>query len=439
MRIERLGALGDAAAVLLAVADAASRMGQPPPAALIGDWFGARAVIAPTVTAAPADPRGVFVAPPQLFDGRSASLAGPGGGVGGGWIGYLSYPDAGADRCPARIPEAAGGWADLVLRQDREGTWWYESLSGDPLPRWVSRAVLSPPRQPWCHIAWDGADRDTHRAGVRACLDAIAAGEVYQACVCTQFRGEVTGSPVDFFVEAVARTAPARAAFVAGPWGAVASLSPELFLRRVGDTVTSSPIKGTLPRNASPSALRNSAKDIAENIMIVDLVRNDLGRVAVTGTVGVPELLAVRPAPGVWHLVSTVSARVPAELPITALLDAAFPPASVTGTPKGRARQLLSQWEPRRRGVFCGTVGLASPTAGCELNVAIRTVEFDAGRTAVLGVGGGITADSDPDSEWQECLHKAAPWVARAFEEPPVAATPGGPAPFPGGVKSTPA
>jgi len=166
-----------------------------------------------------------------------------------------------------------------------------------------------------------------------------------------------------------------------------------------------------LPLYAPPSALRASSKDVAENVMIVDLVRNDLGRVAVTGSVTVPELLVVRPAPGVWHLVSTVSAQLPAELPTSALLDAAFPPASVTGTPKLRARQLISQWEASRRGVYCGTVGLASPVAGCELNVAIRTVEFDATGSAVLGSGGGITADSDADAEWEECLHKAAPII----------------------------
>jgi para-aminobenzoate synthetase component I len=403
MRIERLGDLGDAPAVLLGVADAAARLGLPAPAALIGDWFGSRAVIAPTLATSPVDPSGVFAVPPTP-GGRTA--------IGGGWIGYLSYPDAGADGRPTRIPQSAGGWADCVLRQDPDGCWWYESLTGQPPPHWLARAFQSPRRPPRCDIAWDSADRATHRSGVLACLDAISAGEVYQACVCTQFRGTVTGPPVDFFVDAVARTAPARAAFVGGQWGAVASLSPELFLRRNGDTVTSSPIKGTLPRHAAPSALRDSAKDVAENIMIVDLVRNDLGRVASTGTVSVPELLAVRPAPGVWHLVSTVSARVPADLPMRALLDAAFPPASVTGTPKTRARQLLSQWEPVRRGVFCGTVGLASPVAGCELNVAIRTVEFDRGGGAVLGVGGGITADSDPDDEWQECLDKAAPFVS---------------------------
>ena len=103
---------------------------------------------------------------------------------------------------------------------------------------------------------------------------------------------------------------------------------------------------------------------------------------------------------------------------MAALLDAAFPPASVTGTPKTRARQLISQWEARRRGVYCGTVGMASPVAGCELNVAIRTVEFDPHGHAVLGVGGGITADSDPVAEWQECLDKAAAIVGHASHDP---------------------
>jgi len=284
------------------------------------------------------------------------------------------------------------------------------------MPDWLTAALSAAPAPAReCRIDWDTPDRAAHRDGVLACLDAIAAGEVYQACVCTQFRGRVCGAPLDFFVDGVARTSPARAAYLAGPWGAVASLSPELFLRRRGTVVVSSPIKGTLPLDAWPSALRASTKDVAENVMIVDLVRNDLGRVAITGTVTVPELLVVRRAPGVWHLVSTVSAHVPVELPMSALLDATFPPASVTGTPKGRARQLISGWEQRRRGLYCGAIGLASPVAGCELNVAIRTVEFDATGNAVLGVGGGITADSHPDAEWTECLHKASPIVAASL------------------------
>lgn len=406
MRIDRLGSLGEAHRVLRAVGDATSRLGLPPPAALTGEWFGALAVIAPSVAVRPVPATDAFTVPLNTPPSDGAA-------VGGGWVGYLSYPDAGADGRPHRIPEAAGGWTDCVLRRDRDGRWWYESLSGAPMPQWLTAALAAAPGPARdFRIEWGAADRAAHRDGVLACLEAIRAGEVYQACVCTRFTGTVRGAPLDFFVDGIARTSPARAAYVAGPTGAVASLSPELFLRRRGTLVTSSPIKGTLPLDAWPSALRASPKEVAENIMIVDLVRNDLGRVAVTGTVKVPELLVIRRAPGVWHLVSTVSAQVPVELPTAALLDAAFPPASVTGTPKHRARQLISQWEQHHRGIYCGTIGLASPVAGCELNVAIRTVEFDAAGGAVLGVGGGITADSDPDAEWQECLHKAAPVVA---------------------------
>jgi para-aminobenzoate synthetase component I len=409
VRIDRLGDLGSAPRVLRAVAAAADRRGLPPPAALIGEWFGSGAVIAPSVTVSPVT-YGDFGA---LTDAQRtpARRNHSNGAIGGGWFGYLSYPDASSDGRPCRIPEAAGGWTDCVLRQDRDGHWWYESLSGAALPEWIADALRNPLPPRAFDISWGEADRDAHRAGVLNCLEAIAAGEIYQACVCTQFAGRLDGAAIDFFVDAVERTSPARAAYLAGEWGSVASLSPELFLRRAGDEVTSSPIKGTLPRTADPAALRASVKDVAENIMIVDLVRNDLGRVAVTGSVTVAELLAVRPAPGVWHLVSTVSARLPAEMPMAALLDAAFPPASVTGTPKARARELLTGWEQHRRGVYCGTVGFASPVAGCELNVAIRTVEFDADGSAILGVGGGITADSDPDLEWDECLHKAAPIV----------------------------
>lgn len=398
MYVERLGDIGSATDVLRRLSAAAQRIGLPPPAALIGDWFGARAVIAPSVTVRQVDTADVFDVP--VGEATEA--------VGGGWIGYLSYPDAGADQSATRIPEAAGGWTDCVLRLDGDGRWWFESLTGDDAPPWICAALTEDLAPGECEIDWQVPDLGTHRTGVSSCLDAIGAGEVYQACVCTQFTGTVTGDPVAFFADAVMRTAPSRAAFLAGNWGAVASLSPELFLSRRGTMVSSSPIKGTLPIHADPDELRSSAKDVAENIMIVDLVRNDLGHVAVTGSVTVAELLAVHPAPGVWHLVSTVTAEVPTDLPMTMLLDAAFPPASVTGTPKARARQRISEWEPNRRGVYCGTIGMASPVAGCELNVAIRTVEFDPHGNAVLGVGGGITADSEPTAEWQECLDKAA-------------------------------
>ncbi|MER6875436.1 chorismate-binding protein, partial [Amycolatopsis sp. NPDC000673] len=172
-------------------------------------------------------------------------------------------------------------------------------------------------------------------------------------------------------------------------------------------------IKGTLPRrgpadDGNALRLRQSAKDVAENVMITDLVRNDLGRVCEVGSVVVPELLAVHPAPGVWHLASTVEGVLADEVTDHGLLAATFPPGSVTGAPKIRALDLIAELEPAARGVYTGAVGMVSPLAGLELNVAIRTFEI-AGDRIALGVGGGITADSDSAAEWQECLHKAAP------------------------------
>ncbi|HEX2284043.1 MAG TPA: aminodeoxychorismate synthase component I, partial [Mycobacterium sp.] len=203
MRIERLGDLGGAPAVLRAVADAAARHGLAAPAALIGEWFGSGAVIAPSVAV-------TAVGVGDVFDVRP----GPGtGAVGGGWFGYLSYPDAGADGLGPRIPEAAGGWSDCVLRQDRDGLWWYESLTGAAISTWVADALRAPVAPGRFEMAWGDADRDAHRHGVLACLEAIAAGEVYQACVCTQFAGRIHGAPMDFFVDAVQRTSPARAAY----------------------------------------------------------------------------------------------------------------------------------------------------------------------------------------------------------------------------------
>jgi para-aminobenzoate synthetase component I len=299
-----------------------------------------------------------------------------------------------------------------VLRCAADGTWWHESLSGAALSDWVAEALreLASPRR--AVIAWGEADRSAHQRGVRDCLEAIAAGEVYQACVCTQFTGTLDGAPVDFFVDAVTRTAPARAAFLAGAWGAVASLSPELFLRRCGPAVTSSPIKGTLPLSADPSALRASTKDVAENIMIVDLVRNDLGRVCRTGSVGVPELLAVEEHPGLVHLVSRVAGRLRADAGWPELLAATFPPGSVTGAPKLAALDIIGSVEDGPRGPYCGAFGWIDADRGrAELAVAIRTFWREQGPNGPVlsfGTGAGITWGSDPAAEWRETELKSA-------------------------------
>lgn len=404
----------------------ARRLGLPPPAALSGDWFGGGAVLAPSVRIEPA------TGPPPPLPVVTGGGTGAVGVVGGGWIGYLGYPGTGG----RRLPPAAWGWADHLLRHDRDGVWWYEELgtgngryeelgSDDGTGRREELARLvagcdDPPSAPWCTSELQRPDARAYRAAVRRAREEIAAGEVYQVNVCTRFGARFAGSPLDVFAAGIDRLNPARAAFVSGGWGSVASLSPELFLARHGDVVTSAPIKGTLPRQGIADAgnaerLRSSAKDVAENVMIVDMARNDLGRVCETGSVTVPRLLEVQPHPGVWHLVSTVAGRLAqvddTDVDDAALLAATFPPASVTGAPKLRALEVITALETAPREVYCGAVGLASPVAGTELNVAIRSCEFHGG-DVWFGVGGGITADSDPDAEWAECETKAAPLLA---------------------------
>ncbi|EON30951.1 aminodeoxychorismate synthase component I [Gordonia terrae C-6] len=390
------GSLGPSAAapaldVLRALhAETAARR-LPPPAALIGDWYDADAVIAPSIELTPG------CLPPDDPDRF--------------WFGYLGFPVRPHD---ASLPPNVGGHTDGVLVL-RDGRW---SCAGTGVPDWAEAVVNSAgaARTSVTHrrtdtvptAQWHPPQRVPHLDAIAECLEAIRAGEVYQACVCTRFTGTLTGRPVDYFTDLAGATAPVKAAFLQGDWGSVASLSPETYLRRTGNIISSSPIKGTLPASADPDALAASAKDIAENIMIVDLVRNDLGRIAVTGSVRVPELLTVVPAPGVWHLVSRVEAILAPGTGNDAVLAATFPPASVTGTPKLRAMELIDGWEADARGVYCGAIGMAGPDRALDLNVAIRTVEITPDGTLALGVGGGITIDSDPAREWQECLDKAA-------------------------------
>jgi para-aminobenzoate synthetase component 1 len=193
------------------------------------------------------------------------------------------------------------------------------------------------------------------------------------------------------------------------PGTELASASPELFLRRDGRRVESRPIKGTTPTGGA-----FSAKDRAENIMIVDLVRNDLGRVCEYGTVEVPGLCEREQHPGLDHLVSTVSGRLRPEVGWADLIDATFPPGSVTGAPKLAAIDVIRKLEPVRRGPYCGTVGwVDADRRRGELNVAIRTFWLDEGRLH-FGTGGAVTWDSTPEGEWAETELKASRLLAVA-------------------------
>ncbi len=203
------------------------------------------------------------------------------------------------------------------------------------------------------------------------------------------------------------------------PGVAVASASPELFLRIDGRAVETRPIKGTA---VDRRALASSGKDRAENLMIVDLARNDLGRVCEYGSVHVPALFDIEPHPGLHHLVSSVQGRLREDVSLGELVRATFPPASVTGAPKPRVLQAIEDLEPVRRGVYCGAIGWIDGDRGrAELAVAIRTFTIANDRT-YLGIGGGIVADSRADAEWAETELKAARLLRAvgAYETEPV-------------------
>ena len=190
------------------------------------------------------------------------------------------------------------------------------------------------------------------------------------------------------------------------PGLAIVSASPELFLR-IDEPLRSRPVRSRAPPPI-PRDLVASAKDHAENVMIVDLARNDLGRVCAFGSVQVPALFRVEAHPGLFHLVSTVTGQLRPDVDLADVIRATFPPASVTGAPKPRVMQAIEDLEPVRRGVYCGAIGWVDGDRGrAELSVAIRTFTIARGAT-YLGVGGGIVADSDPDAEWAETELKAA-------------------------------
>lgn len=341
--------------------------------------------------------------------------------VGGGWFGYLAFPgtrDAG-------VPAASLGWYADVLRHDGH-RWWHEALLGegdgeDALE--VRRAGLladlrRPAGLPPARLRLRSRpDPARHLAAVERCQQAIRRGDIYQANIATSLDLQLSGSPHDAWARLVERFGPDHAALVAEPACTAVGASPEEFLLRTGRTVRSRPIKGTRPRVGGRDderervLLGSSEKDAAENVMIVDLVRNDLARVCRTGSVTVPELLSVQPHPGVWHLVSSVAGELAAGRDDADLVRATFPPGSVTGAPKIRAVEIIEEVEAAPRGLFTGAMGYAGPLVGLELAVIIRTLEVAADGRTRLGVGGGITVDSTPWREWRECLDKATPIV----------------------------
>jgi para-aminobenzoate synthetase/4-amino-4-deoxychorismate lyase len=424
----------------------------PHPVALCGAWTGGGDVIAAAPVAVRAAPGPLA----EVLDGDLGDLDGDdrGQAFGGGWIGYLGYSAAGEALPPAgprALPAWWFGYYDQVLHRDRAtGEWHFEALWTQERADALEKRFDELNRRAAFVLAGMGpagtGDADTgpantrpagyqfgsfrlipgaerHQEAVRKAAEYIHQGDIFQANITLRAEAEFTGDPLDAFCRGVTMLDPPYAAFigVSAPGeghAAVASLSPELFLRRTGDTVTSKPIKGTARRaadeneaGAQRAELEASPKNRAENVMIVDLVRNDLSRVCVPGSVTVPVLLGPEPHPGIWHLVSTVTGTLSPGAGDGDLIRAAFPPGSVTGAPKVRALEIIDELETAPRETYTGAVGYRSPVAGLELNVAIRTFEFAAGK-AWIGAGGGIVADSDPVGEYAECLIKATPLLA---------------------------
>ncbi|MER6538948.1 chorismate-binding protein [Streptomyces sp. 900105755] len=313
---------------------------------------------------------------------------------------------------PAAL-DSSGFWAVCADFEGRLTCARFGEVREEPVPAPVPGRWRGPAAGDWT----SSLDRAAYTAAVRRIRAHIAAGEVYQANLCRVLSAPVDpDADVDALTALLARGNPAPyAGTIRLPAHGVetATASPELFLRRTGRTVESGPIKGTGRTEADLLE-----KDYAENVMIVDLVRNDIGRVCATGTVTVPDLCAVEKHPGLVHLVSTVRGELRADAGWPDLLAAAFPPGSVTGAPKSSALRIIEALETAPRGPYCGGIGWVDADRGVgELAVGIRTFWIDRsgdGDELRFGTGAGITWGSDPEGEWRETELKAARLLAIA-------------------------
>ena len=255
-------------------------------------------------------------------------------------------------------------------------------------------------------------DRATYLATVGRVLDYIAAGDVFQVNLSQRFTAWGRPEPLDLYLRLKAESPAPFAAFLRWDDLAVVSASPEWFYQTRGDLIVTRPIKGTRPRGRDLDAdarlaaeLSASPKDRAELIMIVDLERNDLGRVCQYGSIRVRDPLKVESFAQVHHLVATIEGRLRPEIGPIDVIRAVFPGGSITGAPKIRAMEIIDELEPNRRSLYTGAIGYLSRGGSSAFNIAIRTILVE-GERASFQVGGGIVADSDPEAEYEETLAK---------------------------------
>ena len=288
--------------------------------------------------------------------------------------------------------------------------------SADPVRVADLPSLLGDPDGAWAGAPRPIISRDAYDAAHARVQELIAAGDIYQANLSFRADVPIQGSPLGLY-------AKLRRSACAG-WGGIVhdgrnwllSLSPELFFKSDGEKVETRPMKGTAPRSRYPAedaalaaALAADPKQRAENLMIVDLIRNDLSRVSVAGSVVAPELFAIEHYPSVHQMVSAVEARLAPGRDAIDLIEALFPCGSVTGAPKLRAMEVIAEVEADARGPYTGAIGAFAPDGKAAFNVAIRTLVLEEGRDeARIGLGSAVVADSTADGEWDECLTKGA-------------------------------
>ncbi len=316
----------------------------------------------------------------------------------GGLCGWVGYDGA----------FVFGDYPEMLVHDHRSGRWHQAgSLAAEmrmPAPAAISVGDFAP-----------GMSRDSFLAAVRRAQDWIAAGDIYQVNLSQPFTAAARGDSLFGLYEHLRESSPAPlAAYFSLDGREILSSSPETFLRFSGRGIETRPIKGTRPRFADPDEDRRSAyelqtspKEIAELVMITDLLRNDLGQVCEFGTVQVAEMLQRETLGQVHHLVSTVTGVLRPEIDHLDALAACFPGGSITGAPKKRAMEIIAALENAPRGVYCGALGYLGYHGESQFNIAIRTLVRDGGRLS-YHVGAGIVADSDPEKEYEETLHKAA-------------------------------
>src|SRR5215213_2219835 len=266
--------------------------------------------------------------------------------------------------------------------------------------------------------------KDEYDSAVARIRELIAAGDTYQVNYSFPMTSSFNGDAYSWYRDLCVAQGAKYCAYLDLGRYRVLSLSPELFFERAGDHVTTRPMKGTVRRGRWPAEdeelacwLQNSTKDKAENIMIVDLLRNDLGKVSVTGSVHVSSLFQTERFETVWQMTSTVEATLGEGTSLVELISALFPCGSVTGAPKIRTMMIIRELEPFPRGAYTGAIGLIRPGGDCVFNVAIRTVVIDTeSGVATFGVGGGVTIDSTAEKEYEECLVKSRFLRSKAVE-----------------------